>query len=241
MTGDQQFRLGLLKARLCPFEFILNYYGVDFRETSDPIHRDYQAWCKGRNTEAYRENRLIDRYWLEMFLQTRNLLPKKWMATRLGMTAASLQTVLERLNEVGPAFLYHPSPQVTGTKLSDDLWDMFPSLRFYTPNTHDSFCRRLHEELEKLIGFAPEIEWCRTAAALGKRIYAKHWDAIAIEPVSVEYEVWLDLKKWMTLPPDRTSLKTFAENVAELTPLVAGTGVPEIPLELGGAARGERP
>jgi hypothetical protein len=238
MTDDQRSRLDFLKVRWCPFPFILDYYGLDFHDNHDPLHRDYHAWCEGRKMEAYRENKWLDRYWLEKFLQTRELLPKKWMATRLGMTLASLRTVLERLEKIGPVFLYHPSPQVTSTKLPDDLWDMFPALRVYTPSTHDSFCRRLHEELEKLIGFAPEIEWCRTAAALGERMYAKHWDAIALEPVSVRYELWLDLKKWMTLPPDRTSLKTFAENAAELTPLLAGTEVPDLPPRLASAAGG---
>ncbi|HQU41679.1 MAG TPA: hypothetical protein PK867_02660, partial [Pirellulales bacterium] len=60
---------------------------------------------------------------------------------------------------------------------------------------------------------------------------AKYLDILALEPVSPQYQLWLDFGKWMTLPPDRCSVLTYAEHPEELASAV-GSELPIVPAEI---------
>jgi len=70
--------------------------------------------------------------------------------------------------------------------------------------------------------------------------YARDWDAITLEPVSLQYQVWLDLGKPINLRPDCCSTLFYAQERDVLHDYVMGTGEPDIPPELVGAILGEK-
>jgi hypothetical protein len=158
------------------------------------------------------------------------VLTKKWMGARLGMSEASLDALLLKLDafdmqvdryRIGSEFVYE--------SLSEDLTRYVPGLRFRTFGDHTAFCERLHAELKKVIGLEVEPLFCATSNRLQEypRRFAAHFDCLTLEALSTTHSVWLDFRKPLNLPPDRCSKLQYVENREMLRPYVAGTGEPE--------------
>src|SRR5438552_173771 len=101
MTGEQKRRFLMLQNEWCDFQFIHELYGLDLRKEPRFL-KHFQAWAEQREkAEVVRGDREVHRYRFETFLQTQKLLTRKWGALRLGMKAASLDELLNRLNDMG--------------------------------------------------------------------------------------------------------------------------------------------
>jgi hypothetical protein len=241
-TADFANRLEAARNRRCPFSFVHDYCGLDLAR-DDNLRRDYEFWMHQRKIPDALAGETVDRWWLETFLQARQLIPLKWMALQLGMKQDSLVRLRERMQETGPLLAYHPSPNLLGKIFEEDLLAQLPKYRFRTFTNHDDFCRHLHQWLTEVFGVSVDPEYCATSQRVGRQPpdFAKYIDILALEPVGPRYQAWLDFGKWMTLPPDRCSLLTYAAHRDVLAPFLAGQEAPVVPPEmealLGGAAR----
>ncbi len=247
MTEAQERRFSLLQNEWCDFPFILELYGIDLRSESRFL-RHFQSWAQMRGgTEVVHDEREIHRYRFETFLQTLKLLPKKWGALRLGMKVASLEELLGKLGGAGLVFCYYPSNDPTafvGEKIDNDILDLFEELRFRAFSDHNHFCLRMHRAIQKRFEFEVEPEFDITSRSIypdkSQWDYAHDWDAITLEPVSLQFQVWLDLGKPMNLRPDCCSTLFYAQERDLLREYVTGTGEPDIPPELVGAVHGAK-
>jgi hypothetical protein len=144
-------------------------------------------------------------------------------------------------------FAYYPSEDPTafvGERIDHDLLELFEEFRFRTFSDHNDFCRRLHQAIEVKYELRVEPEFDTTCKLLFKDKnqwdYAHDWDAITLEPVSLQYQVWLDLGKPMNLRPDCVSVYFYVREMERLKNHVAGTGGPEIPPGLFDAVNKEK-
>ncbi len=238
MTEDEERRFLLLQNEWCDERFIHELFGLDLPKEPKFV-KHFRAWVEQRKGDAIRDDGAIHRYRFETFLQTQKLLTRKWGALRLGMKPESLDALLNQLNEMGLIFVYYPSEernQFVGEKIADDILGLIDEFRFRTFTSHNNFCWRMHEAIEKTFGLKVEPEFDVTSQFLTSDKkewdYAHDWDAITLAPVSLQFQVWLDLGKPMNLRADCCSKFFYVWERDLLKDYVAGTGEPDIPPEL---------
>ena len=84
--------------------------------------------------------------------------------------------------------------------LPEDLATNLPGLRFHAFSDHNSFCQRLHADLEKTLQIKVHPLFCATADRLqDRRQYASDFDCTTAEPVSGKHQMWLDFRKPLNL------------------------------------------
>lgn len=238
MTSDEEHRFLLLQNEWCNERFIHELYGLELRK-EPRFMKHFKTWAEQRKGEAIRNNGEVHRFRFETFLQTQKLLTRKWGALRLGMNPESLDALLNRLNDLGLVFIYYPSEernQFVGEKIDNDILDLIEEFRFRTFTNHNNFCCRMHDAIKQKFNLNVEPEFDVTSKFLTndqkKWDYAHDWDAITLQPVSLQYQVWLDLGKPMNLRPDCCSKLFYVRERDLLKDYVAGTGEPDIPPEL---------
>jgi hypothetical protein len=146
------------------------------------------------------------------------------------MDEASLAELLGKLDEFG----MQPTRYVVGSEfvaeaLSEDLTRYVPKLRFRTFGNHNSFCERLHVELQNAVGIKVTPLFCATSTRLGEypRRYALYFDCLTLEPLSAGHSAWLDFRKPLNLGPDRCSRLFYVENRDALRTFTAGRAEPD--------------
>src|SRR5439155_7056652 len=119
-----QDRLSLARERRCPFQFVKDYFGLDL-ENDEYLLRAFTFWTRQRNGNGALPDGAVDRWLLELFLESRRLMPEKWAALQLGMTRESLQRLRAKIDVTGPVFSYFPSRAVVGSDFESDLLGAF--------------------------------------------------------------------------------------------------------------------
>jgi hypothetical protein len=230
MNELERQRLSFLIAGPCvPVEYINAYYGLPW-PFPDDLSQDFGAWQTQRRRRVNCHDGHVSRYDLETFMQQKDVMPKKWMGARLGMTVASLDGLLSRL----PDLQMRPQRYVVyadliADALYNDLAPNLPGLRFRVFSDHNSFCMRLHADLHKVLGIDVQRLFCSTSARMGDYPgqIASDFDCITLEPLSGKHQVWLDFRKPINLRPDRCSKLFYAENREVLRTYSFGQRDPE--------------
>jgi hypothetical protein len=229
MTALEQQYFDILRLGPCvPFQYVTDFCGLPWPLAND-VRPDYEAWAgQLRRRHACVEGS-ISRYELESFLEKKNVVPKKWMGARLGMEVASLEELLARLNEIGMRQQrYVVYTELISEALSEDIVPNLPTLRFRTFSDHNSFCLRLHAELDKVLGIKVQPLFCATSDRIQDypRQIASNFDCITLAPLSGKHQMWLDFRKPLNLGPDRCSKLFYVENRDVLRSYCAGTQEP---------------
>ena len=230
MTEQERQRFDMLHEGPCvTVAYVYEYYGLPWPLSSD-ARGDYAAWTSRLARPAQCPEGRLSRYELEGFMQQNRLLPKKWMAARLGMDEDSLDELLTRLAHLGMRpRRYVVYDHLIADSLAQDIALHMPGLQYRAFSDHNSFCARLHAELQNELGLAVQPLFCATAVLMGDcpTQYASHFDCITLAPVSGKHQVWLDFRKPLTLPPDRCSKLFYSEHRDTLRPFCAGTQEPD--------------
>src|SRR5258708_3881409 len=101
MTDKHQQRLDMLRQGPCvPSEYVRDFYGLPW-PLPDDMRPDFETWVSQLKRRYSCGEGRISRYELESFMQQKDVVPKKWMAARLGMEGASLEKLLSRLKDIG--------------------------------------------------------------------------------------------------------------------------------------------
>jgi hypothetical protein len=228
MTSEEDLRLQQARERFCAPDFFGAYYGLDL-DRDVALRKDYTFWMHGREREPFKDDR-VDRWSFELFLQTRDLVSRKWMATQLGMKLNSLTQLLEKLDDLGPAFRYHKSDDLIGKNFGRQLEELIDDFQLRVPDSKKYMAtlhRRVHEKLSVKI----EPEFCATSQEVGdvEPEYGNYWDILTFKPISMKYQTWLSFGKWLTLQPDRCSILFYYRNLEIMRPFRAAFDDPEIP------------
>jgi hypothetical protein len=232
MSPEQEHRLHFLSAGPCAAgEYIAAYYGLAWpliKETASALDH-YRS--NSRRPVTCAEGQWT-RYEIEGFMTRSDVLPKKWMGAKLGLTVLALERLLAKLDAFGmQRSRYELGAEFIADSLSEDLVRHVPGMRFRTFGDHNAYCERLHTELGKA-GIQIEQKdrlFCATSTKLEEypRRFAMHFDCLTLEPLSTKHSVWLDFRKPLNLPPDRCSKLFYVENREQLKPFVAGTSEPD--------------
>jgi hypothetical protein len=230
MNAEETERFEFLRLGPCvPSKYIRQLFGLEWPFADELLH-DFEVWKKSRvNGRARCADANVNRYEVELFFTQRRLLPRKWMAAKLGMHDGSLELIMGRLEDLGlRRQRYNPYPQIVAEELEDDLEAAFPEFRFVSFGDHNSFCTRLHGALERRLDIKIQGLYCATSETLKEepRWFATTFDNLTLLPLSVKHQVWLDFKKPLSLAPDRCSKLIYAENHEALEPYRAGTSEP---------------
>ena len=230
MDEHEQQRFDFLRQGPCvPVQYVRDYYGLPWPLPGD-LRPDFEAWQRRLPRRVNCGEGCVSRYEVETFMQQRNVVPKKWIGARLGMKVVSLDELLSRLQdiEMRPQ-QYVVYADLIAESLSEDVVPKLPGLKFRTFSDHNSFCQRLHADLEKVLGIKVQQLFCATADRLQDypRQFASNFDCITLAPVSGKHQMWLDFRKPLNLGPDRCSKLFYAENRDALRPYCAGTQEPD--------------
>jgi len=238
LEGIELHRFEMLRGPWVDRDYLRAFYDLACLPGNSSLVDALARFANGRPVE---QGGTFNRYAIELFLGKSKLLPKRWMAARMGMTVDFLERTLANIETLPvPQCSYVLYDALVDERLSDDLVTNLSGLRFRTFYDHESFCRQLHRALAELLELSEqEIQgmslWCATDQWLAREVndgdyprrYALHFDGISCEPLSVAHAVWLDFRKPLSLGPDRCSKLTYARNKDELRPFLAGTREPD--------------
>lgn len=230
MTTEQNQRLEMLRSGPCvTLDYVRDYYGLAWPLSASRANA-FEGYARTLRRRVTCPDGHLSRYELEGFMSRDDVLTKKWMGARLGMSVDSLDTLLAKLDALGmQASRYLVDSEFVVESLSEDLTRHVPGLRFRLFGDHTAFCERLHVEMQKAIGLDVEPLFCTTSDRLQEypRRFAAHFDCLTLEPLSTKHSAWLDFRKPLNLPPDRCSKLVYVENRDLLKPFIAGTGEPD--------------
>ena len=217
MTPEQRERFRHLQDPWCSYGLLRELYGIDLSK-DQALEAALRSWGHRQERQVLKPGELANRYVLETFFQIMRLLPKKIAAVRLGMNASSLERVEEGLKPQGYLLTSPLSDQLAEESRLRDIVEFLPSMSFATSGSHNDFCASLHEAICIELKLEAEALHCVTSVARGESPvhYASDFDDITLEPIGVQYQVWLNSRKPMYLRPDRCAVKTYAENLEVL-------------------------
>lgn len=184
----------------------------------------FLSWSRRlhRKREVYFPDK-IHRHAFEIYLQFSKQVPYKWGAARLGMSEHSLRETIEVMSERGILISNNMdfSGQVIGEDLVREFYKYFEGFQQQSFGSHSSFCKKLHETIQKELDVEIEPLFCVTSQIIDvdEPDYSHSIDKITQEPIGLRYTVWLELDKSrpISLEPDACSLKLFVEKEELLT------------------------
>lgn len=232
MDERQEWRFSNLSRPDVDLEFLKELHGLDW-PFNDALRQDFDQFVADRHPGKPTPNDRAPRFLIEQFFEIQEVQSIGFAAAALGMHPESLQELLPRLPELGLRMNYEPygGMGLIARSLSEDLTRKLPGLRFKTFGTHDAFCELLHNALTQTLTLKVKPLLCKTqeevaAPELGYRMYAATWDNLTMQPLSIRHQVWLDLGKPLSLPPDRCSKLFYARHHDLLRGKLAGSGEP---------------
>jgi len=224
-TEEMKGRIEQLRAPCIGAEFAKEYFGSDICH-NEGLMLDFGKFLSQHNRADACTANQVHRYLMETFFQTRRMWPRRWTAWELGMEEASLQEVIRKLPEHGLSRSYVYYGLLIDEALKADVEELLATFRFKLFQDHNAYCKALHEGLSEVLGVHVEAKRCRTSQRLGKEDppnYSREFDCLTLEPLSEAHALWLNFGKPISLPPDRTSKRTYLEYRALLHDHLAGT------------------
>lgn len=224
MDAVHTLRLAALERPACSAAFIQELLGIDV--AGDPrLTAAFRTWAsrflgQADVVHSSQAGLIVDRHALETFLVQNGLVSWKWAAVYLGMPTDTMREVVERLesNGVPTQIASTVSDQVVRQREAAQLFRAFPALRHRLFSNHSRMCRAVHEAVRADLKIEVAPVFCVTSAIMepDEPDIAAAFDAIALEPVGLRYQVWLETRKPVNLPPDVCSLLFYAKNEADL-------------------------
>lgn len=215
-------RLALFTRPLWSYDEVAAWYNLDARPVSfRSLEVQYDAWADAcRDKASRRTSNMINRFYLELFLQRRELVPLRLAAAHLSMDAESFCEVLEKAREnglVSPSEADGEMPGIYRQTLLRDFHKRFPALQHKTFASDSSFIDQLHKQIKRELGVSVKPLHCVTSLQMAKATgepcqYGHDFDIITNDPMGNRYQVWLNTGKPIQLRPDACSYVTYHDH-----------------------------
>ena len=228
MTFDIHERLEQLKSEWCNIETFYKIYGIDFASNdSCKIRELFLAWANSFpfKRECFKDNnKLVNRWLFELYLQHQNLLTARKAGIQLSMTKEDMIEVISSMMSkkmpISGWWLECSNDIIDATFISN-LSGYFPSLRYKLFNDRYIYIQRLHEVIAQDLGIQikyvePFYSGCAEYNNESGVHYATEFDIITDKPFVSHQQVWLDFGKPVALKPDICSIFTYASHEQEL-------------------------
>ncbi len=205
-------QMEILKNPLCPLSWASEKYGIPLRRT-DRLNGRFRKWALrfGKRKDVMTPTQ-IDRFEFELFLQFFKLVPIKFAAIQLGMSEKSFGEVV-RLMQGNDELSYHmdlDDSNVIDGGVVENLVRFFPGLEKNVYGSQPDFCKALHQEIRNEYDLDVDPVFCETSELIDESPeYAYEYDALTSKPVSIKYQLWMDLGKPISLKPDACSILTY--------------------------------
>jgi hypothetical protein len=223
MNEAERARFNALGNEYIPLDLAEDILGLDVRE--EDVRARLDAFVDlSQSARSVFVGGGISRFLFEEFLNLYKLYPLRTAANRLGLDVPTLVAVLDRL-----ATLRRLAPRAESWGVSraviDHLSRYFGELKNRVFGNHDDMCSRLHAAISHELNISVVPVRCTTSSVRhdGPPDYAYAFCPLSLEPTSIRYQVWLNFGKWLRLEPDFCSLKFYAANRTELSPLIFGS------------------
>ncbi len=199
-------------------------FGVNPFDEASGIPAQFKIWAASyaRRGPVMKPG-LIHRFEFERFLQSREVLPIRYAALHLGISVRSFQDLLAAMisqDLLAEPETWSPMMGMYSTPFIRSLYKRFGRLQHKVFSSHGGFVRSLHEEVHGVLGLAVTPVHCTTSKALGEDPVepAVDFDILTDDPIGLEYQVWLDFKKPISLRPDACSTITYLRHERVLDP-----------------------
>jgi hypothetical protein len=218
MTAEEQERLDALQRDWITGQEAMALVGVDpFDPSFEGMLIAYGQTLRGGRW-PFKEDK-VSRYLLESFLLDQRLISVPNAGARLGMTAASLLTVVSALEDKGlvPAGRRELANTIS-LDLIESLHRRLPGTeRAQTFSNQSDYCAKVHAALVGM-GIAVEPLYCETSRFLGEQPMKLAYDfcRISQQPTSLANRVYMNFGKPLRLPPDVCSRLFFFKHQDEL-------------------------
>jgi hypothetical protein len=214
-------RLDFLCADNWPPNLLAEWYGIELEGEDQRLLAHFRIWLESFQRGGSRYSiSSIPRHAFDLFLQRRELICRRAIALEFGMTPESFDSLLDASLEkdiINPREKMGEFPGVYRRSFLRDYHKRFSELQRLPFPGHSKFLIRLHEQIEKHLGFIPEQVLCSTFPVVRERgcdgsaepVFAHFFDVLTGEPVNASFEIWLNTTRPVQLRPDSCSWKTF--------------------------------
>ena len=207
------------------------WYGCDIWSNHFFIGGQFRTWAK----RALKRNDImsansVDRFAFEQYLRSQQWTTVQFAANHLALTVEDFQNVLQAMID---SSLIIPRPEVLPGIYPDDflqkLPKQLPSFRNMVYGSENSYVKEFHRAVKNDLNLTPELQSCSVCKALGyEQIAGTVRDILTFEPVGIQYSVWLDFGKPISLRPDECSELTFSKHANDLVDFRMGKKDPII-------------
>ena len=230
MNATEQERLNLLLRTdgMVTTDYLAEFYGLNW-PWSGEIRQDFDAWLARSPRRISWDEERPSRFLLEAFFQDQRVQPKKWVACQLGMKVESFDRIMQKITNLGlRPRRYEIYPGLISTSFGKDLDAHLPRMKFRTFGDDNSYCELLHDDLKKELEVEIEPELCATSTQLDEnpRWFARTFDNLTLEPLSIRHQMFLDFGKPLYLKSDVCSKLFYVQNRRDLLQFHAGSTEP---------------
>lgn len=221
-TAAVKTRLALAKRPLWSYDEISAWFGIELGGVSQQFEGQFAVWGeKYRARAVLAEPGKVNRFYLELFLQSRELVPVRFAAVELGMDVKSFREMLDAARDrglVSKAEAEGEFPGIYRQTLVRDFHKRFDVLKGMLFLTHSGFVSMLHGQISDVLGVTVTALSCIASQAMGDSPpdYARSFDIITDDPIGNRYQVWLETGKPIQLRPDACSYLTYLRHEAAL-------------------------
>lgn len=162
----------------------------------------------------------INRNFLELFLQTYDLITIKQAAIRWSMKDDDFLNIME--NYIPQDQYLMPYTHIFSIQRLNLIWANLRTQFKYKAigGNYMTFLNRLHEFFYKKFGLKIENIYCETSLKLrdNPTLLATAYDILSGAPMNMKYEIAFNNEKPLRLPPDKFSWITWARHEKEVAP-----------------------
>lgn len=209
----------LLNKQLWSFDQINDKYGLSIGDGKDRILAQYRTWVEAYRTDyetvLNRKPDLINRCYLELFFQARELVPIRYAAISFAMDIPTFKDVLVSAYEK----CYISENDKNGEfenvyRISTlNFYKNLKSLQHRMFANYNDFIDSLYDAIKVDLGMEmPPPIICTAARSIKQNDYATTFDSLTEEPLGLRFKEFLHTNKPIQLSPDVCSTKTYLDN-----------------------------
>lgn len=221
MDIEIQNRLEQLRSENCDVITFNNIYGFNlFSDGSIEIRNQFQTWANSFTTKRVvfnQENKKINRWLFELFLQQNRLVTTRQASIQLAMSQSDfvkLINIMKNKNMLPLGGNINMEIGIISEDTYKNLSRYFSSLRFKCWSSCADYIFSLHKVIKDELLL--EVQPIYDQACQSSKLIATEYDILTDEPFESHNQVWLDFGKPLALKPDVCSIYTYRANKFEL-------------------------
>lgn len=209
-----QERLSLVKNPTWNRDSFVEWYGCDPWSNNFLLGGQFRTWAaRALKDPEVIDSRNVNRFAFEQYLRSQLWTPAQFAANQFALSLEHFERVLQAMIDDS---LIVPNPDELPGIYSDDflgkLPKQLPSFRTMIYGSVTSYVEEFHRAIKDDLGIEVLMRSCLVSEALKIESTAgTARDILTLEHIGLQYTVWLDFGKPISLRPDECSELTFTK------------------------------